>query len=95
MMSRWVFLCGAVSLLGYAGCGDDGRDRPPSYVPVSSDGGEGGAAGGGGIGGMAPETCDEGEVRECKVQIDENNCFVGEQACLRGSWTPCDDPPTE
>ncbi len=36
--------------------------------------------------------CEEGEVRGCKIQINENNCFVGEQVCEDGSWSDCLEP---
>lgn len=33
--------------------------------------------------------CDIGEARRCKVQIDAENCFVGEQQCDTDSWGAC------
>jgi hypothetical protein len=35
--------------------------------------------------------CDDGEIRDCKIQINENNCFVGEQVCDGGVWGDCED----
>lgn len=34
--------------------------------------------------------CDEGEVKDCKVWVDERNCFVGEQTCTDGVWGDCE-----
>jgi hypothetical protein len=28
-------------------------------------------------------------VEDCKVWLDENNCFVGEHQCVQGEWGPC------
>lgn len=36
--------------------------------------------------------CEADEVRTCKVQINERNCFVGEQACEDGVWGDCGEP---
>ena len=36
-------------------------------------------------------TCDAGDVRSCKIQINERNCFVGEQVCEAGTWSDCLD----
>jgi len=36
--------------------------------------------------------CEPGDIRTCKVTIDENNCFVGEQRCEYGQWSECLDP---
>ena len=39
------------------------------------------------------ETCTEGQSRECKVDLGENNgvksCFVGVQICSGGEWGAC------
>jgi len=36
--------------------------------------------------------CAPGDIRGCKIQINENNCFVGEQRCEHGLWSECLDP---
>lgn len=38
------------------------------------------------------EDCAPGDIRSCKVIINENNCFVGEQRCEHGIWSECLDP---
>jgi hypothetical protein len=79
-----------MSLLPLAvACGDDGR-APPGGPLVGA--GSGGHAGANGSGGVITGACEDGAVRECKVQIDENNCFVGEQVCEMEEWGPCEDP---
>jgi hypothetical protein len=78
-----------VALAAVAGgaCSGDPERTGTGINPVgSASGGEGGN-GNGGAGGL--EACDEGVVEECKVQIDENNCFVGEKQCQDGAWSEC------
>jgi hypothetical protein len=70
------------------------EDAPPRGTGyVHSEGGSTGE-GGAGAGGddIAEGECDDGEIRECKVQINKNNCFVGEQICEAGQWSECLDP---
>jgi hypothetical protein len=70
-------------------CGSDGPERSGTgIIPGSSS--NGGDGGDGGVGGAGAE-CDEGVIEECKVQIDENNCFVGEKQCQDGMWSECLD----
>lgn len=38
---------------------------------------------------LATGACELGEARSCKVQIDEENCFVGQQTCEAESWGAC------
>lgn len=73
----------AASLMWSAACGtDDGNPTSPSGGPGSGAGtGSGGSA----------EACDDGEVRECKVDIDANNCFVGVQECVGDTWGACQE----
>jgi hypothetical protein len=33
--------------------------------------------------------CEHGDVRSCKVQIDADDCFEGEQLCHAGQWSSC------
>ncbi len=34
-------------------------------------------------------TCEEEAVRDCKVWVDERNCFVGVQVCENAQWGDC------
>ena len=34
-----------------------------------------------GAGGLQDGLCEEGEVQACRVHVDDENCFVGEQEC--------------
>ncbi len=38
------------------------------------------------------DECAPGDIRSCKVMINEDNCFVGEQRCEHGYWSDCLDP---
>lgn len=40
---------------------------------------------------LATGACEAGDVRDCRVQIDEHNCFVGQQFCIEGAWSHCDE----
>lgn len=64
--------------------------RTGGYVPTANEGGEDGA--GGDVDDVEEGECDDGEIRDCKVQINENNCFVGEQICELGFWSDCLEP---
>ncbi len=66
-------------------CGTD--ERPPRGTGTNLSSG----SGTGGGGGVAVGACSDSERRSCKVQIDETNCFVGEQECIEGEWGPCVD----
>jgi hypothetical protein len=70
-------------------CGDDERGGTGVYPVGSGPTG----SGGGGEGGAAA-ACEDGVVEECKVQIDANNCFVGEHQCQDGMWGDCVDKGT-
>ncbi len=74
---------GTVALLavlaGACGEGDLPRGGAPIVDPV----------GGGGAPALASGPCDDGAVRTCKIQLDEDNCFVGEQRCDGGTWGAC------
>src|SRR5688572_26700314 len=61
-------------------CKDD-RDKPAPSGSGST---------GSGQGGIGPE-CEHGEIDECKVQIDDINCFVGEKKCDEETsrWGDC------
>lgn len=74
----------ATALTWVAACGvaDDNPTSP------SGSAGTGAAGAGTGVGGNA-QSCESGDVRECKVDIDANNCFVGVQECAGGTWGPC------
>ncbi len=75
-----------------------GAEEPPPRTAMPALQGAGGDDGGGGEGGtvpqVTPDACDDGEVRECKVQIDENNCFIGDQQCWNETWGDCLDAGT-
>lgn len=70
-------------------CGTGDEAPPRSTGPSTS-------VGTGGFGGNTLNTgnCEGDEIQECKVWIDENNCFVGEQQCVEGEWGPCVEPET-
>ncbi len=75
----------AATTVAMGACGsDDGPPRGTGVAP-SVDTGTTGSGGG-------PAGCDDGERRECKVQLDANNCFVGEHECVEGEWGPCVEP---
>ncbi len=90
---RWKNGLAAVAMVavltgvGMGACG--GEDTRQRGTGVGSTGGPGGGSLGGGT---ATGRCEGDEIRECKVQIDANNCFVGEQQCQDGEWGPCVDP---
>jgi hypothetical protein len=70
-------------------CGGEDEVRRTGPAPPQNQGGSN-------VGGtdVATGSCDEGEIRDCKVQIDENNCFVGEQMCIDNEWSDCLDVGT-
>jgi len=79
--------------LAATGCADDDRVLSPvdPMVPGPVDPPDDGA------GGERPDDlgvgdCEDGAIRTCKIQIDENNCFVGAQQCMWGEWGDCLDP---
>ncbi|MEQ9319507.1 MAG: vWA domain-containing protein, partial [Polyangiaceae bacterium] len=74
----------ATALTWVAACGvaDDNPTSP------SGSTGAGASGTGTGVGGNA-ESCESGELRECKVDIDDDNCFVGVQECGDEGWGPC------
>jgi hypothetical protein len=61
-------------------------DENPGGLPPGT-GGTATAGAGGDVG----ETCDDGDVRECKVDLNEDNCFVGEQTCIGDAWGSCEE----
>jgi hypothetical protein len=67
-----------------------GEEAPPTGGIHPTGGGPGGH-GDAGAGGVAIGGCEGDEIRECKVQIDANNCFIGEQQCQDGDWSECLD----
>lgn len=78
----------AAYAIGVGACGTEETPRRGSGISPTTSGSGGSHAGGG------PSTgaCEGDEIQSCKVQIDENNCFVGEQQCAQGEWGPCVDP---
>jgi len=74
----------AASLTWTAACGvSDGN-------PTSPSGPTGSGASGAGTPTGTVGSCESGEVQDCKVEIDANNCFVGVQQCDEdGTWGPC------
>ncbi len=86
-----MFIASAVFITGsslYACGGSD--DAPRSIAPPTTSGpGFGGSSVGGTD--VATGMCDEGLIRDCKIYIDENNCFVGEQKCIDDEWSDCLD----
>lgn len=90
LTAKSFILVGLFALLA-TGCADEERVLSP-VDPVMVDAGDpdGGAGGRGDdveVGG-----CEDGAIRTCKIQIDENNCFVGAQQCEFGLWGDCLDP---
>ena len=100
MGSNQIWLSGAVLALSLivGACGDEAGPAPTPPPLNTNPTGPGGAAAGGSD--VETGACDEGEIRDCKVQIDANNCFVGEQKCINEEWSQCvetgsfDDPGT-
>lgn len=94
-MTRWLvhgstgFLAVSTAVLMAIGA-CSGGDEPRRGTGVTPTGGHQG--GSDGTGGAATGACDGDEIQSCKVQIDETNCFVGEQQCQNGEWGPCVDP---
>ncbi len=83
-MGRAIVLLSLATLWMAAACATEREapsgqlDRPKNTVPVNR---------------LETGTCAvEAEVKSCKVQIDANNCFVGEQVCTDGKWGNCDTP---
>lgn len=62
--------------------------RGGGQLPTANEGGDDGQ--GGDVG--EEIECEDGDIRDCKVQINENNCFVGEQVCDLGFWGDCLEP---
>lgn len=70
------------------GCGDDtGPTGPPPAGTSTSSGGAG--TGGGG----SSAECEDGDTRECTVDLGVHNgvhsCLVGVQECVDGEWDVC------
>ena len=78
----------AATAIGMAACGTE--ERPRTTGIIANGGGTTSNNGGGG--GVQTGDCEGDEIQECKVWIDANNCFVGEQQCQDGEWGPCVDP---
>ena len=80
--TSWLLLGGAALSVG--ACNGDGRSQPS---PI--DVGSGTTTGSAGVGGGGSDNCENGERRSCKVEINETNCFVGEERCENGIWSEC------
>ncbi len=78
--------------VGVTACGND--EGPPRTTGINPTGGVGTGGMHSAGGGPATGACEGNEIQTCKVQIDANNCFVGEQQCQDGTWGPCVDPDT-
>lgn len=85
----WVVVASAALLVG--ACADE-ESRPPVDLTTGAGANTSTSVGVGGGGGIANGGCEVGDVRQCKVEINENNCFIGEQRCDNGFWGPCDEP---
>lgn len=89
LYTKWLpaWLAGAAMLVALGACESD-RTRPL----VSTGVGSSSASSSSGSGGAS--LCAEGALRDCKVQIDQRNCFAGAQRCEQGTWSECIDPST-
>ncbi len=84
----WIVVSSAL-LVG--ACADE-ESRSPVALTTGAGANTSTTVGVGGGGGVVNGGCELGDVRECKVELNENNCFIGEQHCDNGFWGPCDDP---
>ncbi len=83
-MKSLISVCGMVGAAALAVGACSGDRMPNDFGTGAND-----AVGSTGTGGDDSGSCDAGDVRECTVHINDNNCFVGEQSCQAGAWGPC------
>lgn len=81
--TSWLLLGAAA--LSTGACTGDNRGGPTETVGT----GAGASSGTSGAGGGTVESCEGDARRACKIDINENNCFVGEQVCENGRWSDC------
>lgn len=78
-LSQWrhAMPIAAMAAVAITACTDDDREVPGSFVGSGPDRA------------IDATPCHDGTVRDCKVQLDDFNCFAGEQTCVAGKWGKC------
>lgn len=88
--TRWLWTAAAVTALTLCACGaeDELQAADLTVGPATAPSGS--------VATTATGACEAGIVRECRIDLPEQNgvknCTTGLQACRQGKWGPCQDP---